>query len=425
MIATLWARSATLLTLTATISAMLTACTTTPARPADRSFSDDVAFLRKHRDTIVLSAPAGSGKVAVVPAFQARVMTSSARGDNGQAFGFLKDDLIASTGTLPHINPYGGEDRFWLGPEGGQFSIFFAPGVPEQTLKHWQTPAAIDTAAYTLTQKSDHSASFIHNARFTNASGIHFDVKIDRSIIVLDPAEALQSLGIAPAGLDVVAFESRNTITNAGTVAWSEQTGLLSVWILGMFKPSPATTIVVPINATQGQDLSKLVNDTYFGKVPADRLKAVPRGNPAVGAARPLALLFKGDGQQRTKIGVAPAAALPIAGSYDATRNVLTLVTYNQPTGPHKYVNSMWETKQADPFAGDVVNSYNDGPSEPGGKPFGPFYEIESSSPAAALAPGKSLTHTHRTIHLEGSRDALDQACRAALGLGLDDLKLP
>jgi hypothetical protein len=409
------------------LTTMLTACSSTPTpnQSADRSFADDVAFLRKHRDTIVLSAPAGSGKIAVVPGFQARVMTSTARGDAGQSFGFLKDDLIASTGVLPHINPYGGEDRFWLGPEGGQFSIFFAPGVPEQTLKHWQTPAAIDTEAFTLTQKSDHSASFIHNARFTNASGTNFDVKIDRSIAVLDPADALRTLGIAPSGLDVVAFESRNTITNAGTAAWTEQTGLLSVWILGMFKPSPATTVVVPINATQGQDLSKLVNDSYFGKVPADRLKAVPRGNPAVGAARPLALLFKGDGQQRTKIGVAPAAALPIAGSYDPSRNVLTLVTFTIPTGTHKFVNSMWETKQADPFAGDVVNSYNDGPSEPGGKPFGPFYEIESSSPAASLVPGKSLTHTHRTIHLEGPREALDKACRAALGLGLDELKLP
>jgi hypothetical protein len=27
---------------------------------------------------------------------------------------------------VPHINVFGGEDRFWLGPEGGQFSIFFA-----------------------------------------------------------------------------------------------------------------------------------------------------------------------------------------------------------------------------------------------------------------------------------------------------------
>ena len=35
-------------------------------------------------------------------------------------------DIIASGKTQPHINVYGGEDRFWLGPEGGQFSIFFA-----------------------------------------------------------------------------------------------------------------------------------------------------------------------------------------------------------------------------------------------------------------------------------------------------------
>jgi hypothetical protein len=28
------------------------------------------------------------------------------------------------------MNAVGGEDRIWLGPEGGQLSIFFAPGVP-------------------------------------------------------------------------------------------------------------------------------------------------------------------------------------------------------------------------------------------------------------------------------------------------------
>lgn len=415
----------TLTLLSATV--MLTACnsTPTPSNPTDRPFSGDVEFLRKHRDTIVLSAPAGGGKIAVVPGFQARVMTSTARGDSGQSFGFLKDDLISSKETLPHINPYGGEDRFWIGPEGGQFSIFFAPGVPEQTLKHWQTPAFIDTAAYTLVSKTDHAATFAHNAKFTNASGTNFDIKIDRVISVLNPADALGELGIAQAGLDVVAFESRNTVTNTGASAWTEKTGLLSIWVLGMFKPSPSTVVAIPINAKEGQDLSGLVNDSYFGKVPASRLKAVPRGSHAVGTTRPLALLFSGDGQQRTKIGVAPGAALPYAGSYDPVRNVLTLVTYSLPTGSHKYVNSMWETTQKDPFSGDVVNSYNDGASEPGGKPFGPFYELETSSPAAALAPGKSITHTHRTIHLEGPREALDKAARKALGLSLDEMKLP
>ncbi len=51
-------------------------------------------------------------------------------------------------------------------------------------------------------------------------------------------------------------------------------------------------------------------------------------------------------------------------------------------------------------FSGDAVNSYNDGPID--GKQMGKFYEIESSSPAAALAPGTSMQHIHRTIHLKG-----------------------
>ena len=28
------------------------------------------------------------------------------------------------------MNGFGGEDRFWLGPEGGQFSIFFKKDDP-------------------------------------------------------------------------------------------------------------------------------------------------------------------------------------------------------------------------------------------------------------------------------------------------------
>ena len=37
------------------------------------------------------------------------------------------------------MNAFGGEDRLWLGPEGGQYSIFFRAGDPFD-LEHWQTP---------------------------------------------------------------------------------------------------------------------------------------------------------------------------------------------------------------------------------------------------------------------------------------------
>ena len=39
--------------------------------------------------------------------------------------GWLNREAIASGERKEHINVFGGEDRFWLGPEGGQFSIFF------------------------------------------------------------------------------------------------------------------------------------------------------------------------------------------------------------------------------------------------------------------------------------------------------------
>jgi hypothetical protein len=196
---------------------------------------------------------------------------------------------------------------------------------------------------------------------------------------------------------------------------------MLSIWILGMYKHSPRTTVAIPLNARPGQDLKGLVNDSYFGKVPADRLKVVSRGPTSGGGAA--ALVFKADGQYRSKIGVAPGAVAGIAGSYDATRNVLTLVTFTFDKTATDYVNSMWEVRQDHPFSGDVINSYNDGASEPGGKPFGPFYEIESSSKAAGLVPGQSLTHVHRTVHLEGSKEALNAAALKALGLSLEQLE--
>jgi len=86
------------------------------------------------------------------------------------------------------------------------------------------------------------------------------------------------------------------------------------------------------------------------------------------------------------------------------------------------YVNSMWEI-QEEPYKGDAINSYNDGPAEPGAKPLGPFYELETSSPAAALNAGESLEHTHRTFHLQGEDADLDLVAKATLGVTIAEIK--
>jgi hypothetical protein len=78
---------------------------------------------------------------------------------------------------------------------------------------------------------------------------------------------------------------------------------------------------------------------------------------------------------------------------------------------------------QDEPYKGDVVNSYNDGPAEPGAEPLGPFYELETSSPAAALKPGETILHIHRTFHLQGSEASLSPIAESLLGVTIDEIK--
>ena len=349
----------------------------------------------------------GGPRVAVAPAWQGRVMTSTADGAMGVGYGWLNEALIASGDVQPHINALGGEDRFWLGPEGGQFAIFFTAGDPFD-LEHWQTPPLIDTDAYAVVSSTPRQATFRRLATLTNYSNTTFDLRIDRTVRLLDRTDVERLLGVTPgAAVLLAAFESDNTITNTGAGAWTKETGLLSVWILGMFKHSPEMTVVIPYRVGAVDELGPVVNDAYFGTVPADRL-----------VDRDGVLFFKGDGQHRSKIGVSPQRALPVVGSFDASRNLLTIVQYTLPEGAVDYVNSMWEL-QDQPYAGDAVNSYNDGPPEPGAAPLGPFYELETSSPAAALGPDESLTHVHRTFHFEGPLDDVESIAQAVLGVDL------
>lgn len=374
------------------------------------TFGDAAALLDKHTDAITLSDGAGKAQVIVVPQYQGRVMTSTTGGAQGPSFGWINRELIASGKTGPHMNAFGGEDRFWLGPEGGQFALYFKKGDPFE-FDHWQTPALIDTEPFKVVSKSASSAVFKRDGKLANYAGTEFTFRIDRTVNLLDAKQAGELLGLANLGADVVAYESVNTLTNTGKDAWKKETGVMSIWILGMFTPSPSTTIVIPIQGGGEDKLGTKVNDTYFGKVPAERLRVEDD-----------VLFFKGDGTYRSKIGITPRRAKPVAGSYDAAGKVLTLVQFNQPAGATEYVNSMWEI-QKQPFGGDAVNSYNDGPPEPGAKPMGPFYELETSSPAAALLPGTSITHVHRTFHFQGDEAALNKIALSALGVSLDEIK--
>jgi uncharacterized protein DUF6786 len=370
------------------------------------SFADDLAFLKQHTRVIVLSG-ARDAQVVIAPDYQGRVMTSTA--DGMTSFGWIGRDAVASGARQPHMNVFGGEDRFWLGPEGGQYALYFKPGDPFD-LDHWQTPEPFDWGAWTVAAQSSGTATFTKHMDLVNHAATPFSIDVSRTVRILGAADVVNDLHVNPAGVQLAAFESENTVTNRGREAWDPSRGLVSIWILGQFTPTASTTIAIPFAPGPEASLGAIVNDAYFGKVPPDRLQVKD------GVIR-----FRGDGQYRSKIGLSPQRTQGVAGSYDAATHVLTVVQFDRPAGARDYVNSMWEV-QKEPYRGDALNSYNDGPLAPGKPGLGPFFEIESSSPALKLKPGERATHVHRTFHFQGAEAALDPIARAVLHVGLADL---
>jgi len=372
--------------------------------PKKGSFAYDLELLNQNEETVVLKNNNNQCQVVLVPAYQGRVMTSTARGLRGRSYGWINHGLIESKEIQSQINAYGGEDRFWLGPEGGQFSLFFKKGDPF-TLSFWNTPKEIDTAPFALIEKSSTRAVFEQEFSLNNYQDYTFRVRVNRTVSILDEEQINQNLGIAINDkVAHVAFQSENVLTNLNTTPWNKEKGLLSIWILGMFIPSEHSTVIIPYKD------SLALNTNYFGPVASDRLKVKQK-----------TIFFKTDGKYRSKIGLPPKNALPVFGSYDAKNKLLTVVQYTLNKNG-SYVNSLWK-QQIDPYSGDVINSYNDGPLKKGGQ-IGPFYELETSSYTKALNPNETLKHTHITYHFEGEAKELNIIANKVLGVNLNDIEL-
>lgn len=371
------------------------------------TYGFDKQFLSKYLNLIELRN--GEAAIIIIPDFQARVMTSACQGDEGFSFGWINYDLIESQKEVEHFNPYGGEERFWLGPEGGQFSVYFEKDK-EFVFNNWYVPPAIDTEEFHLVEQEDMKASFKKSMQLTNYSGTQFSLDVQRSLKLLDNVMIEEYLGLHKTEASAVSYESSNTITNTGDKQWKDESGLLSIWMLSMLIPSPEVTVFIPVKEGDEDQLGPCVNDNYFGKVSEDRLKLIDN-----------IIFFKADGKSRGKIGIPPLRATRFAGSYDAQNNALTILECILPQNNSKYVNSAWEL-QEDPYSGDAINSYNDGPLEDGSQ-MGPFYELETSSPALSLHPDESYTHLQRTYHFIGTRKELDEIVKTVMNISIDDIE--
>ena len=365
----------------------------------------DLAFLREHLQPVELVD--GDSRLILIPEYQGRVMTSSSAGKNGFSYGWINYDLISSKNILENFNPYGGEERIWLGPEGGQFALFFEEGAPFN-IEKWIVPAALDREPFEIDSKNARSVTMGRTIELKNYSGTVFQTRVTRKVTLLNSSQIDDLLGINyDKSVKAVAYQSENILKNIGNSIWSKETGALSVWMLSMLNASPDVTVVLPY---KNGDYGRIVKDDYLGVIPEERLKVTE-----------VAVFFRADGKFRSKIGISPQRALPFMGSYDIKNKILTILEYSLPPNVTDYVNSALEI-QEDPYSGDVINSYNDGSGKDGSQ-MGLYYELEASSPAAFLKPGEEIIHTQRIYHFEGSEKALNVLTKTILGVSIEEIK--
>lgn len=393
---------------------LVTSCNNQQAKtPADNSdsnykpgsFGYDLNFLQKHDSIIVLTI--AETQVIVSPKYQAKVFTSTANGNKGQSFGWINYKAFTALQD-EHMNAYGGENRFWLGPEGGKYSLFFSTGK-KMIFDNWKTPAPFDTEAWNVSEKNQQSVTMQKEMQLTNYSGTNLQLLAKRTVTILNKQAVIDKIGLPlDSSVRVVGYRTDNTITNTGKTAWTETTGMPCIWMLDMFNPSDKTIVVIPYKTVVNNAAAKVATTDYFGEISADRIK-YKNG----------ILLFKADGKSRGKLGIAPDRAKPVAGSYDSQQGVLTITLFDL-NAKGKYLNQEWNTTKP-AFSGDAVNSYNDGPLQDGSQ-MGPFYEIESVSPAAFLAPGSSIAHQHSVFHFTGNKEGLDKIAQKVLGISLNQI---
>ena len=228
------------------------------------TFGYDLAFLQKHDSVILLME--GDASVIISPKYQAKVFTSSANGMNGTSFGWINYKAFEGAPDK-HMNAYGGENRLWLGPEGGPFSLFF-PKDSTMNFNNWKTPAAFDTEPWVLKSRSNHSVSLEKEMSLVNYAGTLLNILIKRDITLLDNKAINELLNIKASGTaKAVGYQTHNILSNTGPVEWTTTTGMPCIWILDMFNPSDNTTIIIPYKEIVANE--KPATTDYFGEIPA------------------------------------------------------------------------------------------------------------------------------------------------------------
>ena len=350
-------------------------------------------------------------RVVCAPALVGRVMSCTFDSAAGDALGWIEQDAISGKRSDPVFNNFGGEERIWFGPEGSQFGLHFASR--ELKLSDYRVQAAMSSQPYELVPSRIEGTQAVMQARveLSNLAGTTFHLQVRRVVSIVESCPF--SLG-AGEKVECVGFQSETTVTNVSSDAIRPETGLLSCWTPGLHPGSRGCVIVIPFSKGSNEELGPPIREDYIPYIcPHSKLVAGSWCLADEYAA------FKSDGNCRAKVSVARKRAVNRLGSYNVETHELIINQFDL-YAELPYVGAYWRTLSASELLdGEAVSCYIDGPDENGAGGSN-FYELETLSPALALAPGEEFTHRNRVFHLRGDARWIDAIAQRALRANLE-----
>lgn len=371
------------------------------SKDSSQNFGKDLALIEKHDTPIVLKSEDSTAQIVISPKHQGRVLTSTATGPDGTSNGWLDYNALSTGKGSP-----GGEDRIWLGPIGSKHSLFYPHGG-ELADENWRVPPALATGSFPVLETSEHSALFQKKIEVSNHQGTNFQIQIDRKVTLYSTSEVNEKLGLTlENSLPVVGFESQNKLTNLGD-DWSIESGMVTPWILGMFRGTEKATAIFP---TQVDSAAEATVHTYLYPLEKDRLQRSVN-----------AVFYKADGRYRSKIGLPKELSKDIIASYTPEKQRLTIIKFTFENAENYPIAS--EKSAAIDIPGDVTNSYNHGNMDGSLLDPASFYELETAAAIKPLKHGESISHSHSTFHFVGSAQELSPISQQLLGLSIEEIE--
>jgi hypothetical protein len=330
----------------------------TGAGCAAATFINDVTFLKRHTEVIVLeSSRIASGRAVACPELDGCIVTSTAAGAGGRSFGWINRPLVAS-GHDGDGASHGGEDCLSVLLEGAE---------------------SLENAPFNVSLRSSERTILRKTLAVPHDAAPPVDVEIVRELRILEGDDPGKLLGVLPGeGVRWVGFQSRNTVRRTRLGEASEHPVRLRLEIVGRFLSTPSTRIALP--------------------------RRGPLGSGTV--------YLQAEGSRRQETGLPQRFTRGLAGAYDPRHGVLTIIQFSV------HEDGDLSSQTVAPLADEAVTVLAParGASEVS------FFEIRTATPPLDLRPLRSVLHVRSTFHFQGSRGDLDKISRGALNVGLDDI---